>query len=55
MEDFAVAPIHVGHVNGVAIRPVDFSVHIKSYVASIQITSTKAEALLHVKGMSMNL
>ena len=26
VEDFAVTPIHVGHVNGVAICPIDFSV-----------------------------
>lgn len=26
VEDFAVAPVHVGHVDGVAIRPVDFPV-----------------------------
>lgn len=24
VEDFAVAPVHAGHVNGVAICPVDF-------------------------------
>lgn len=26
MEDLAVTPIHVGHVNGVAICPIDFPV-----------------------------
>ncbi len=26
VEDLAVTPVHVGHVNGVAICPVDFSV-----------------------------
>lgn len=26
VEDLAVAPVHVGHVNGVAICPIDFPV-----------------------------
>lgn len=26
VEDLAVTPVHVGHVNGVAICPIDFSV-----------------------------
>lgn len=25
VEDLAVTPVHVGHVNGVAICPIDFS------------------------------
>lgn len=26
VEDLAVTPVHVGHVNGIAICPIDFSV-----------------------------
>lgn len=36
MEDLAVAAIHVGHVNGVAICPIDFPVwaHVSEQVVT---------------------
>lgn len=46
VEDLAVTPVHVGHVNGVAICPIDFSVWERCEVNSV--LSSQAEYRLYI-------
>ena len=47
VEDLAVTPVHVGHVNGVAICPIDFSVWEICEVNSA--LSSQAEYIIRFK------